>query len=148
MSLDMPSTMVGRKKRLMQASSDMFLGWSGTMDGGHYYWRQFHDMKGSADIAAMNPDQLSPGERCAATSNRNFEGRQGIGARTVLASPATAAASAVLGREGEGFKLAMKVLDHGRLSIAASSVGAAERLLEAGAVAWASPAVVASPPSQ
>jgi 3-isopropylmalate/(R)-2-methylmalate dehydratase large subunit len=47
---------------------------------------------------AMNPDQLSPGERCAATSNRNFEGRQGRGGRTHLLSPAMAAAAAVTGR--------------------------------------------------
>jgi 3-isopropylmalate/(R)-2-methylmalate dehydratase large subunit len=47
---------------------------------------------------AMNPDKLSPGERCASTSNRNFEGRQGKGGRTHLVSPAVAAATAVAGR--------------------------------------------------
>jgi 3-isopropylmalate/(R)-2-methylmalate dehydratase large subunit len=47
---------------------------------------------------AMNPDQLAPGERCAATSNRNFEGRQGRGGRTHLMSPQMAAAAAVTGR--------------------------------------------------
>jgi len=46
----------------------------------------------------MNADQLAPGERCAATSNRNFEGRQGKGGRTHLVSPAMAAAAAVTGR--------------------------------------------------
>jgi 3-isopropylmalate/(R)-2-methylmalate dehydratase large subunit len=46
----------------------------------------------------MNPDKLSPGERCASTSNRNFEGRQGRGGRTHLVSPAVAAATAVAGR--------------------------------------------------
>ena len=46
----------------------------------------------------MNADKLTSGERCASTSNRNFEGRQGVGARTVLASPLTAAASAIEGR--------------------------------------------------
>jgi len=45
----------------------------------------------------MNDDRLAPGTRCASTSNRNFEGRQGAGARTHLVSPATAAASAVAG---------------------------------------------------
>jgi 3-isopropylmalate/(R)-2-methylmalate dehydratase large subunit len=45
----------------------------------------------------MNPDTLSPGERCASTSNRNFEGRQGKGGRTHLVSPAMAAAAAVEG---------------------------------------------------
>jgi 3-isopropylmalate/(R)-2-methylmalate dehydratase large subunit len=46
---------------------------------------------------AMNPDKLEPGERCASTSNRNFEGRQGRGGRTHLVSPAMAAAAAVTG---------------------------------------------------
>ncbi len=45
----------------------------------------------------MNPDKLEPGERCASTSNRNFEGRQGKGGRTHLVSPAMAAAAAVAG---------------------------------------------------
>jgi 3-isopropylmalate/(R)-2-methylmalate dehydratase large subunit len=46
---------------------------------------------------AMNPDVLLPGERCASTSNRNFEGRQGKGGRTHLVSPAMAAAAAIAG---------------------------------------------------
>jgi 3-isopropylmalate/(R)-2-methylmalate dehydratase large subunit len=46
----------------------------------------------------MNPDKLTPGQRCASTSNRNFEGRQGVGGRTHLVSPAMAAAAAVMGR--------------------------------------------------
>jgi 3-isopropylmalate/(R)-2-methylmalate dehydratase large subunit len=46
----------------------------------------------------MNPDRLAPGQRCASTSNRNFEGRQGPGGRTHLMSPAMAAAAAVMGR--------------------------------------------------
>jgi 3-isopropylmalate/(R)-2-methylmalate dehydratase large subunit len=45
----------------------------------------------------MNPDILNPGERCASTSNRNFEGRQGRGGRTHLVSPMMAAAAAVTG---------------------------------------------------
>ncbi len=45
----------------------------------------------------MNPDQLGPGERAASTSNRNFEGRQGKGARTHLVSPVVAAATAIRG---------------------------------------------------
>ena len=47
---------------------------------------------GCSMCLGMNPDQLRPQQRCASTSNRNFEGRQGAGARTILASPATAAA--------------------------------------------------------
>lgn len=57
-------------------------------------WRQ----AGCSMCLGMNPDQLAAGERCAATSNRNFEGRQGKGGRTHLVSPAVAAATAVRGR--------------------------------------------------
>ncbi|GAB2487113.1 3-isopropylmalate dehydratase large subunit [Luteococcus sediminum] len=53
---------------------------------------------GCSMCLGMNPDQLAPGERCASTSNRNFEGRQGKGGRTHLVSPAVAAATAVTGR--------------------------------------------------
>lgn len=59
-----------------------------------FEWR----MAGCSMCLAMNPDQLAPGERCAATSNRNFEGRQGRGGRTHLLSPAMAAAAAVTGK--------------------------------------------------
>ncbi|MCW4459305.1 3-isopropylmalate dehydratase large subunit [Microbacterium sp. MPKO10] len=52
---------------------------------------------GCSMCLGMNPDQLSPGERCASTSNRNFEGRQGKGGRTHLVSPVVAAATAVRG---------------------------------------------------
>jgi len=45
----------------------------------------------------MNPDKLLPGQRCASTSNRNFEGRQGFRGRTHLVSPAMAAAAAIAG---------------------------------------------------
>ena len=53
---------------------------------------------GCSMCLAMNPDKLTPGERAASTSNRNFEGRQGRGGRTHLVSPAIAAATAVAGR--------------------------------------------------
>jgi 3-isopropylmalate/(R)-2-methylmalate dehydratase large subunit len=56
-------------------------------------WRQ----SGCSMCLGMNPDQLRPGERCASTSNRNFEGRQGKGGRTHLVSPEMAAAAAVSG---------------------------------------------------
>jgi 3-isopropylmalate/(R)-2-methylmalate dehydratase large subunit len=58
-----------------------------------FEWRE----AGCSMCLAMNPDKLSPGERCASTSNRNFEGRQGKGGRTHLVSPAMAAASAIEG---------------------------------------------------
>lgn len=58
-----------------------------------FEWRE----PGCSMCLAMNADRLSPGERCASTSNRNFEGRQGAGGRTHLVSPAMAAAAAVAG---------------------------------------------------
>ena len=58
-----------------------------------FEWRE----PGCSMCLAMNADRLEPGERCAATSNRNFEGRQGDGGRTHLVSPAMAAAAAVAG---------------------------------------------------
>jgi 3-isopropylmalate/(R)-2-methylmalate dehydratase large subunit len=57
-------------------------------------WRE----PGCSMCLAMNPDKLKPGERCASTSNRNFEGRQGFRGRTHLVSPAMAAAAAIAGR--------------------------------------------------
>ena len=56
-------------------------------------WRE----AGCSMCLAMNPDKLAPGERCASTSNRNFEGRQGKGGRTHLVSPAVATATAIAG---------------------------------------------------
>ncbi len=59
-----------------------------------FEWRE----PGCSMCLGMNPDQLKPEQRCASTSNRNFEGRQGRGGRTHLVSPAVAAATAVMGR--------------------------------------------------
>jgi len=59
-----------------------------------FEWRE----PGCSMCLAMNADRLEPGERCASTSNRNFEGRQGRGGRSHLMSPAMAAAAAVTGR--------------------------------------------------
>ncbi len=59
-----------------------------------FEWRE----PGCSMCLAMNDDRLEPGERCASTSNRNFEGRQGAGGRTHLVSPAMAAAAAIAGR--------------------------------------------------
>jgi 3-isopropylmalate/(R)-2-methylmalate dehydratase large subunit len=58
-----------------------------------FEWRN----AGCSMCLGMNPDILAPGERCASTSNRNFEGRQGRGGRTHLVSPAMAAAAAIAG---------------------------------------------------
>jgi 3-isopropylmalate/(R)-2-methylmalate dehydratase large subunit len=57
-------------------------------------WRE----AGCSMCIAMNGDQLQPGQYAVSTSNRNFEGRQGAGGRTFLASPLTAAAAAIAGR--------------------------------------------------
>jgi 3-isopropylmalate/(R)-2-methylmalate dehydratase large subunit len=58
-----------------------------------FEWRE----PGCSMCLGMNPDKLDSGERCASTSNRNFEGRQGAGGRTHLVSPAMAAAAAIAG---------------------------------------------------
>jgi 3-isopropylmalate/(R)-2-methylmalate dehydratase large subunit len=58
-----------------------------------FEWRE----PGCSMCLAMNDDRLEPGERCASTSNRNFEGRQGAGGRTHLVSPSMAAAAAIEG---------------------------------------------------
>ena len=63
------------------------------LDAG-FEWR----LAGCSMCLGMNPDVLAPGERCASTSNRNFEGRQGRGGRTHLVSPQMAAAAALHGR--------------------------------------------------
>ncbi len=67
-----------------------------------FEWRE----AGCSMCLGMNPDQLQPGERCASTSNRNFEGRQGKGGRTHLMSPAMAAAAAITGHITDVRKLA------------------------------------------
>ncbi|MEM1372617.1 MAG: aconitase family protein, partial [Pseudomonadota bacterium] len=59
-----------------------------------FQWRE----PGCSMCLGMNPDQLKPGQRCASTSNRNFEGRQGFKGRTHLLSPRMAAAAAIAGR--------------------------------------------------
>lgn len=76
------------KKQAEQEGLDQIFRESG------FDWRE----AGCSMCLAMNPDKLAPGERCASTSNRNFEGRQGKGGRTHLVSPAMAAAAAVKGR--------------------------------------------------
>ena len=70
-------------------------------------WRE----PGCSMCLAMNPDKLLPGERCASTSNRNFEGRQGNGGRTHLVSPAMAAAAAVTGKLSDVRKLDLAALE-------------------------------------
>ncbi|HNO60396.1 MAG TPA: aconitase family protein, partial [Plasticicumulans sp.] len=62
------------------------------LDAG-FEWRE----PGCSMCLAMNADRVGPGEHCASTSNRNFEGRQGAGGRTHLVSPAMAAAAAIAG---------------------------------------------------
>ncbi|MBB3173978.1 3-isopropylmalate/(R)-2-methylmalate dehydratase large subunit [Endobacter medicaginis] len=71
------------------------------LDAG-FEWRE----AGCSMCLGMNEDKLRPGQRCASTSNRNFEGRQGPGGRTHLCSPPMAAAAAVLGRLGDVRELA------------------------------------------
>ncbi|SHJ03315.1 3-isopropylmalate dehydratase large subunit [Wenxinia saemankumensis] len=82
-----PGSGLVRKQAEEEGLAQIFL------DAG-FEWR----LAGCSMCLAMNPDQLAPGERCAATSNRNFEGRQGRGGRTHLMSPQMAAAAALTGR--------------------------------------------------
>ena len=84
---------------------------------------------GSKGLTAFWIERDTPGLRVGRLEPKM--GLHGTQVAEVFFDDCRVPASAVLGREGEGFKLAMRVLDHGRLSIAASSVGAAERLLEA-----------------
>mmetsp|Transcript_26354 Transcript_26354/g.36742 ORF Transcript_26354/g.36742 Transcript_26354/m.36742 type:complete len:735 (+) Transcript_26354:39-2243(+) len=69
-----------------------------------FEWRE----PGCSMCLAMNADRLEPGERCASTSNRNFEGRQGRGGRTHLVSPAMAAAAAITGRLADVRKIGQR----------------------------------------
>ncbi len=64
-------------QRLLQASSDSFLGWSAAQSGHQYYWRQFHDMKGSADVTTMSPAQLGWYARVCAWSLAHGHARSG-----------------------------------------------------------------------
>jgi len=81
-----PGSMLVKRTAEEEGLDDVF------RDAG-FEWRD----AGCSMCLAMNPDKLSPGERSVSTSNRNFEGRQGPGGRTHLASPAVAAATAVAG---------------------------------------------------
>ncbi len=85
-ALVVPGSGVVKEKAELEGIKDIF-----TNAG--FQWRD----PGCSMCLGMNPDQLRSGERCASTSNRNFEGRQGRGGRTHLVSPITAAASAVKG---------------------------------------------------
>jgi homoaconitase/3-isopropylmalate dehydratase large subunit len=78
-------------------------GLDAVFEGAGFEWRR----AGCSMCLGMNPDVLAPGERCASTSNRNFEGRQGRGGRTHLVSPATAAAAALTGRLADVRELAL-----------------------------------------
>jgi len=85
-ALVVPGSMAVRRQAQSEGLHDVFLA-AGAQ------WRT----AGCSMCLGMNPDTLSAGERCASTSNRNFEGRQGRGGRTHLVSPAVAAATAVAG---------------------------------------------------
>ena len=86
-ALVVPGSMRVKKQAEEEGLAEVFT------DAG-FEWRN----AGCSMCLGMNPDILQPGERCASTSNRNFEGRQGKGGRTHLVSPAVAAATAVMGR--------------------------------------------------
>lgn len=81
-----------------------------------FEWRE----PGCSMCLAMNPDKVPAGERCASTSNRNFVGRQGPGARTHLLSPAMAAAAAVTGRLSDVRELMVRDFRHEDRGVMAS----------------------------
>jgi 3-isopropylmalate/(R)-2-methylmalate dehydratase large subunit len=85
-ALVVPGSMAVKAAAEAEGLHDVFL-------AAGFEWRE----AGCSMCLAMNPDKLEPGERCASTSNRNFEGRQGKGGRTHLVSPAVAAATAIAG---------------------------------------------------
>ncbi|KAF8665607.1 hypothetical protein AX16_000063 [Volvariella volvacea WC 439] len=89
-------------------------------------WRE----AGCSMCLGMNPDQLAPGERCASTSNRNFEGRQGAGGRTHLLSPAMAAAAALTGKLTDVRKFTGSVPDTHIVSGAELKVTSAHNFLD------------------
>lgn len=80
---------------------------------------------GCSMCLGMNPDQLAPGERCASTSNRNFEGRQGKGGRTHLVSPLVAAATAIRGTLSSPWDLGLDTADLSTISGDSTSAVAA-----------------------
>ena len=86
------SAMVVPGSQLVKAQAEK-LGLDKIFKEAGFEWRE----SGCSMCLGMNPDILMPGERCASTSNRNFEGRQGKGGRTHLVSPAMAAAAAIEG---------------------------------------------------
>jgi len=85
-ALVVPGSGIVKEKAEQEGIKDIFL-------NAGFQWRD----PGCSMCLGMNPDQLKEGERCASTSNRNFEGRQGRGGRTHLVSPVTAAATAIKG---------------------------------------------------
>ncbi len=86
LAMVVPGSGLVKRQAEAEGLADIFL------DAG-FEWRD----PGCSMCLGMNPDRLEPGERCASTSNRNFEGRQGKGGRTHLVSPAMAAAAAIAG---------------------------------------------------
>jgi len=92
------------------------------LDAG-FEWRE----PGCSMCLAMNADRLEPGERCASTSNRNFEGRQGRGGRTHLVSPAMAAAAAVTGRLADVRRLGQRSYSTARPKARATAFGTQSR---------------------
>ncbi|KAJ7937248.1 aconitase family-domain-containing protein [Mycena leptocephala] len=99
-------------------------------------WRE----AGCSMCLGMNPDQLAPGQRCASTSNRNFEGRQGAGGRTHLLSPAMAAAAAMTGKLTDVRKFMG--------AVAEANIAAAPKLKVVSAFDFLDDPVLASPEPQ
>lgn len=103
-------------------------GLAAILEAAGFDWRE----PGCSMCLAMNADRLEPGQRCASTSNRNFEGRQGRGGRTHLMSPAMAAGAAVMGRLADIRELgAQRRSFHSSRSVSCGSPSVKFTLLEA-----------------
>ena len=111
-------------QHLMQTTSDIFLGWTGSVDGHQYYWRQLYDMKGSADVSTMSARQMRKYASLCGWTLAHAHARSGdpieisgyIGSGKVLPDALTAFAHAYADQNEEDYKKFTKAIKSGRIS--------------------------------